>query len=736
MQNAIAHKSLYQTPHLFIEKVRGKAIRCRLFPQHLRRKKCCSVAQILDFTAYFVSTAEPVISGGSAAAAKPSRQGILDKSLLHRKRRLMIDIFHKPCYTRIVKRVMYITALAFLLAACAGDTVMQAESGVLDLRRMANPRNKVIEITGDWEYYPDVFLDPAQPVEAQMDPAQIMEYNDTSTGWSGRFFGTLRLTVLLPDILLTTQLALANREVNTAAAFFVNRERLYTVGTPGRTPEESIPAFGHHYEAFFTETAEMEILIHISNQELGSGVLQPLLIGSLDVMQQSAQQKRALHFMILGALAIMAVYHLLLFSIRRDYAPLYFSIMCMCIIARILLTETHAYRWFPEYFFVLYRLEQITFYLIVPLFFLYMHALFENEFRMKIVRFFIFMGIFSSLLVAVTPLYFNSIYIIRGYQIMALLAVGYVFRGLFLATRRKRPDIALINMGVVVLVAGLVHDILYYLRILHTMPLAQYSLVVFVLFQAMIMAKRYTRVFFQYEHLNKNLETLVAQKTAELNTTIQALEHASLSDVLTGARNRRYVYEAVFPEAQAMMKRWRYSGQFLGILMFDIDHFKQINDTYGHEAGDRILKQCADILIENTRDDDLVVRWGGEEFLIVLRNLDPEKIGDIAQKLVTATQSNSFTLNADGSMTTKLTGSIGCCRFPFIISEPALLRFADCMNIADIALYKAKQAGRNCFFAANPGPNAVVLKNTSLLDQKEELTEDIIMFIKGLPSAK
>jgi len=104
----------------------------------------------------------------------------------------------------------------------------------------------------------------------------------------------------------------------------------------------------------------------------------------------------------------------------------------------------------------------------------------------------------------------------------------------------------------------------------------------------------------------------------------QDLRHQAIHDPLTGVYNRRYLHQTIEVELQRS-KRYDHP---IGFLMIDIDHFKHINDTYGHQTGDLVLKVIADLLVEQVRDTDLVVRYGGDEFLLVLieTNGETEKV--------------------------------------------------------------------------------------------------------------
>jgi diguanylate cyclase (GGDEF)-like protein len=176
--------------------------------------------------------------------------------------------------------------------------------------------------------------------------------------------------------------------------------------------------------------------------------------------------------------------------------------------------------------------------------------------------------------------------------------------------------------------------------------------------------------------------------SCRVNNSIEALEnihtiinHAN-RDFLTGLYNRRYFFkdmEEYFPHA---MK----SSEAFTLAMVDIDNFKQINDTYGHETGDRVISHLADILRTGTNADDLVARFGGEEFCIALKNIAPAQATATLERLRKKTEETSVT--AHGGDEIRFSISIGAIS----THEDSL---DESIHQADLMLYNAKQNGKN-----------------------------------------
>ncbi|MBD8873082.1 ligand-binding sensor domain-containing diguanylate cyclase [Rhodanobacter sp. DHB23] len=212
---------------------------------------------------------------------------------------------------------------------------------------------------------------------------------------------------------------------------------------------------------------------------------------------------------------------------------------------------------------------------------------------------------------------------------------------------------------------------------------------------------------------NRALATLVAQRTAELAQANEALQQANealarqvMIDPLTGLKNRRYLSEHIGPDLASARRSHQHARQHgqppmhLLFLMVDIDHFKRINDTWGHSSGDRVLQQFRDLLLSATRGADTPVRMGGEEFLIVARSA-PADAGPLFAERIRATVAAARFDLGDGQHV-QLTCSIGFANYPFFASELEKLHWEQVVNLADECLYAAKRQGRNAWVGVPP----------------------------------
>ncbi len=166
---------------------------------------------------------------------------------------------------------------------------------------------------------------------------------------------------------------------------------------------------------------------------------------------------------------------------------------------------------------------------------------------------------------------------------------------------------------------------------------------------------------------------LAMRMIQRLHEMQEKLTELAMTDVLTGLGNRRAFMEAATEREVGT------------VILLDLDHFKRINDTYGHDVGDRVLEAVGEFLRANLRDNDIAARFGGEEFVIYLDGAEPEHTQKIAERLV---QGFEFT---DGVQSLGVTMSAGIAPF---LTPPGL---AVSLNQADKVMYEAKAAGRARF---------------------------------------
>jgi diguanylate cyclase (GGDEF)-like protein len=234
----------------------------------------------------------------------------------------------------------------------------------------------------------------------------------------------------------------------------------------------------------------------------------------------------------------------------------------------------------------------------------------------------------------------------------------------------------------------------------------------------------------------QELEQAVAQRSAELLQKNKELEEISLTDPLTGTRNRRYFYETISTDiAQALRSHLKTAEpggiagtrQELIFVLVDIDRFKRVNDELGHAAGDHLLQEVAKRIAGVMRRSDDLVRWGGEEFLLVCRTTDRENASLLCARVLEAVRELPF--DVGNGVEVHKTCSIGWAPFPWLQDDVGRLSIDNVIELADQALYLAKREGRNRSFGMLPSPEAHKSKRAVSIESLRDFPPDLVQIV-------
>jgi diguanylate cyclase (GGDEF)-like protein len=232
------------------------------------------------------------------------------------------------------------------------------------------------------------------------------------------------------------------------------------------------------------------------------------------------------------------------------------------------------------------------------------------------------------------------------------------------------------------------------------------------------------------------LEKAVAERSAELMQKNKELEEISLTDPLTGTRNRRYFYETISTSiAQALRSHLKTTnpeesgqpGQELIFLLVDIDRFKRVNDDLGHAAGDRLLQEVAKRIASVMRRSDDLVRWGGEEFLLVCRTTDRENASLLCNRVLEAIREIPF--DVGNGVEIHKTCSIGWAPYPWLLEDLGLLSIDNVIELADKALYLAKREGRNRSYGLLPATTVYQSQKSVSIENLRDCPPDLVQIV-------
>jgi len=186
----------------------------------------------------------------------------------------------------------------------------------------------------------------------------------------------------------------------------------------------------------------------------------------------------------------------------------------------------------------------------------------------------------------------------------------------------------------------------------------------------------------------KALQDELREKNRQMEIVLSQVETLAITDPLTELFNRRH-FEAVIEKEFNRTVRYKSPTS---CLMIDIDHFKSINDEYGHRTGDMVIREIAKIIKDCLRKVDTIARWGGEEFVILLPGTGKEKAFTAAERIMKTVSDHSFS-----GISKQITVSIGIASVP----ESSIDNAEKLIDASDNALYEAKSKGRNCIASSN-----------------------------------
>jgi len=213
----------------------------------------------------------------------------------------------------------------------------------------------------------------------------------------------------------------------------------------------------------------------------------------------------------------------------------------------------------------------------------------------------------------------------------------------------------------------------------------------------------------------------------ELQRKNLELQEISFTDALTGIWNRRYLEEILPAEVQQVLRNYarargtdirKLDHRDLVFIMVDVDYFKQVNDLHGHPTGDRFLQRVAERLAKVVRQSDVLVRWGGEEFLIMSRSADPAGTPAFCERILDVMASEPFDLGH--GIRVRKTCSVGWAPFPWSRGAYEALCAEETIELADTALYRAKGGGRNQGIGILPGDGAIATPHAITLEALQD----------------
>jgi diguanylate cyclase (GGDEF)-like protein len=566
------------------------------------------------------------------------------------------------------------------LSGCRLGDVPRARAGVLDLRGIDPGR--ACHLDGEWVFRPSTFELPSR---SEAGPP----YLDVPGPWNGKplpsglGYGTFALHVLLPRT-HPSELALLLGEAYSADRLFVNGAVVFERGRLGRTAAEEIPDPPPGLARFPAPGESLDIAFEVSNHfHNEGGLVRTPVLGPPQALELRVLGQTKLDFFVLGCLGILTLYYGALFATRPELAHLLFGTLTLLSAVRLATTGWYLNDILPLGVSGQLRLDYVTVFASPPLYYAFVLALVPGGLSRLVLKaasaigvvgilaaLFLHTWVFTSLL---------DLAIVAGVAVTLL-----VFLSLLQAAARGGEGARILLLGAFLVLLFALHDSAERLGYIESpwklLPLAN---LVLVTGHAAVLGLRFSRSLRTSERLraslqdlNKGLEDRISERTAEL-------EQVAGTDPLTGLHNRRSLTKLAEAERSAAIRQ----QHDISFLIVDIDRFKAVNDSWGHAAGDKVLQGVAAQLSSRLRGHDVVGRYGGDEFVVVLPYLGLEGARAAAERIRQEVAALRFP--SPSGEPTRITLSLGVAT----AARDELLEAV--LKRADGALYEAKSSGRN-----------------------------------------
>lgn len=580
-----------------------------------------------------------------------------------------------------------------------------AVGGQLDLSQAVFDAHHSYPLHGEWWFQWEKLVSPGSIEKSG--PATLVDVPHSwikhlDDGLTPLGFATYQLAVQLPAH--QERLAVNIPEIGTAFRLYADTRLIASAGQVGRDAQSSAPAYAPAVAPIETDgkAQTITLTLEVSNFDYNKGgVRYALRLGTASQLYD-AQSRAWIRSSFLSAIFVtVALLNLLHFTLRRsDNLPLLLALVCTVLVLRE--TETGGIMNLVSLDWEIHRkIDVMSFYLLQALVGGYLHASFPADFNRRIMWAFYGIAVICSGVVLVSPALVYS-KLSMFYYAVSLLAIVNFVASLGLAVWRKRPGAREMLLGVLFASLMAVNDLLNNSGVIDTHELVSLGLVAFILLQSYLTYKRFVKTsvenhrlnnelavrYHELESLTESLEEKVKARTADLIAANKELNHQASHDPLTGIANRMGAKVAL----DSALTQLREQQQPFCLVLMDLDNFKLLNDTLGHELGDHVLKQVSQTLITELRGQDSPVRWGGEEFMLVLPATHLAGACRLVERL-----RQCITQDARETLQLRVTATFGVaeCQPQESIEQ--------CLKRADLALYQGKSSGRDRVESAPEG---------------------------------
>ncbi|MEG6586793.1 7TM diverse intracellular signaling domain-containing protein [Dendrosporobacter sp. 1207_IL3150] len=454
----------------------------------------------------------------------------------------------------------------------------RATNGEVDLSGWDFSSGAVVKLDGEWEFY---WLQHLKPVDLnEANKAAMTGFFTVPDKWNnykpeisptGDGYATYRLRARIDKA--GQYLAVKMPEVSTAYNLYINGQLKRSVGLAGHTSADTEPKYFPQVVCFYADSQEVEFVIQVSNfAHHKGGIKSSLQLGLQNAVYELRGKKLGFEVFLLGTFAIMAVYHFGLYMLRpKDKPALYFGLFCLLIAIRTIVTgEIIVMTLIPNFPWEwLMKIEYLSYYLSVPVFIWFIYHLYATDTSPKIPAVLTLVSLLlGGFVVMVSPKSFART--LLWYDVITIMSCLYVFRVLAKAVLSNKEGAVSFALGVVIFLATVVNDILFYMGIITTCEMVSIGLFVFIFFQALALSTRFSRAYTTLENLSN-----------QLSNSNEKISHIlkSITDGFFAIDNQaRFTY--LNKEAERLCRKTQ--EQLLGKVIWDEFSHSEVSLVYRH----------------------------------------------------------------------------------------------------------------------------------------------------------
>lgn len=557
--------------------------------------------------------------------------------------------------------VVTLTMIAYIFGTTENySDVFSSVEGELELT--SHDLNYIIPLRGEWKYYESELILPGRSDQYTTEVVQVPHI------WKGPGHGTYQ--ILLKGLIPGEEYGFYAYDNSSAYKLFADTMLISENGQVGTSIDSEVHHWNPQLSSFIATNDDALITVMVSNyHSYPGGIYRDIKFGRFDNLIEYRESQIIHQVLLLGAILIMALYNLSMHLMnRKEHSAMFFGLFNLIVALRIALTgERLINGWLshPDWN-ILLKIQFTTGAFMLVSFAYFMSSLFPERIPVKVTRFVFMFGVLVTM-----PVYFLPIAGLAMADTIflggSLLYFTYLLYTLVKAIRQNVEGSIFSFIGIMFITGSIILDAILPSGT-NVIPL---GIFIFVIFQSLVIAEKYSFL------VEENLK----------------LHNIATRDGMTNLFKKDHFMK----QAASILANSEFVQQQHGMMFIDIDNFKYINDSYGHDIGDEVIKSLAEKLLRSLRYSDIAGRFGGDEFIVMLPNARTEDAQTIASRVL----KNISEPMAIDSNDIRISASIGISFYPHDGRSVESL-----VTACDKRMYQAKSMGKNRYYIGDQ-PNTI-----------------------------